>query len=199
MLRLNIEQQRAEIDINIQHARLHINMPERRMKITHQKPEMTIKQEKAEVMLDMDALKANMGLETYHQLTAEAAESAKATVRRSIAETVSTADYISDVAVKGNKVASAARREMLEFNKPVMGHNPVPPGPVEMEGNPGGFEIEWSGYDVSIDWVGGTMPEVYVEPPCSVEVEISKEPRVSISVSEIYIPPSEGRNINTEV
>lgn len=174
-------------------------MPKRRMEITHKRPEMTINREKAEVTLDMSALKANIGLKTFDQLTAEAAVNAQATVRRSIAETVSTSDYISDVTVHSNKVADVARNKMLEFNEPVMGHNPVPPGPVKMEGNPGGFEIEWSGYDVSIDWVGGTMPEVYVEPPCSVEVEISKEPRVHISVTEIYIPASEGRNINTEV
>ena len=73
VLRVNIEQQMAQIDIHIQQARLHMEMPDRRMEIVSRRPEMKAYQEKPDVELDMDEFKANIGLKTYDQLTAEAA------------------------------------------------------------------------------------------------------------------------------
>jgi hypothetical protein len=189
----------AQIDIRIQQARLHLEMPDRRMEIVSKRPEMRAFQEKPEVELDMDELKANMGLKTYDQMITEAAYNARTEARQGIRETVSQSKFIGDVTINGNKIAMVARDKMLEYSEPQMGHSPVPPGAVDMDGKPGTLEIEWSGYELSIDWSGEFMPEITVEPPSSVDVEISRPPRVKISVTEVYIPATSGRNVNTEV
>ncbi len=198
VMRLEIEQQRAQIDIDIQNARLHVNMPKQRMEINQERPEMTVNYENPDVELDMDAFKANIGLKNYDQLTAEAAANAKATAQQGVKEIVSRSNYIGDVTIPGNKVAAAAKDKMLEVKAPQMGRSPVPPG-IDMYGKPGTVEIEFSDYELSIDWVGENKPEIYVEPPSSVDVELSTQPDVKISVQEVYIPASSGRNLNTEV
>jgi hypothetical protein len=104
---------------------------------------------------------------------------------------------VGDVTIEGNKVAMAAKEQMLAYLDPDMGHKPVPPG-VGMDGRPGKLEIEWTEHDLSIDWSGDIMPEFYVEPPSSVNVEISRPPSLKISVEEVYIPASSGRKVNTE-
>jgi hypothetical protein len=198
-MKINIEQQMAQIDIDIQQAKLHLEMPNRRMEINQKRPEMTVYREAPEVELDMSELKANTGRKTYDQLITEAAQNAKTEARQVVKDIVNESKYVGDVTIHGNKVAAAAKDKMLETPAPAMGHNPVPPGAVDMDGNPGKLEIEWSGYELSIDWTGECMPEVTVEPPCSVDVEISRPPSVRISVTEVYIPASSGRNVNTEV
>ncbi|MGI5970204.1 MAG: DUF6470 family protein [Oscillospiraceae bacterium] len=197
VLRLNIEQQMAQIDVDIQNARLHLKTPERRLLIENKRPEMKAEYEKPSIELDMEEFKANLGLKSYSQLTAEAAQRAMADARRGIREIVNQSEYLSDVTKNGNKVGHLAKREMLEYKEPEMGHSLVP-ATVKMDGRPGKLEIEWTGYELSIDLVGDIMPEFYVEPPCSVNVEISTPPRVEISVTEVYIPPSSGRNVNKE-
>jgi hypothetical protein len=198
VMRINIEQQRAQIDIDIQNARLQLKMPDRRMEIRHIQPEMAVASEAPEVRLDMDELKANTGLKNNDQLLAEAVQKAKAEARQGVRDIVNLSDFLGDVTVQGNKVAMAAKDQMLAYQNPDMGRSPVPPG-VEMDGKPGKLEIEWTDHDLSIDWTGDYMPEFYVEPPCSVNVEISRPPSVKISVEEVYIPASSGRNVNTEV
>ena len=198
VMRLEIDQQRAQINIEIQQARLHVEMPDRRMEITQTRPEMTTHLENGKVELDMDALKANTGLKTYAQMISEAAAEAKAEAQQGVADIVRTSKYISDVTIYGNKVAGAARADMLEVREPVMGHSPVPPGAVKMNGKPGALEIKWSGFELTIDWLGESTPEVYVEPPGSVNVELSTQPSVKINAAEVYIPESSGRNVNTK-
>lgn len=197
-MRINIEQQTAQIDIDIQHARLRVKMPERRMEIRHTRPEMAVSSEAPEVRVDMDELKANAGLKTSGQLLAAAEQKAEAAARQGVREIVNLAGFLGDVTVEGNKVAMAAKERMLAYRNPAMGRSPVPPR-AEMDGKPGKLEIEWTGYDLLIEWTGDVMPEFYVEPPCSVNVEISRPPSLKITVEEVYIPPSSGRNVNTEV
>jgi hypothetical protein len=197
--RLEIEQQRAEITIDIVNARLHVEMPEQDMDITSKPAEMFTECEDPEVILDLTELKANTGLKTYDQLLSEAATKASGKALQSIKDIVNTAAFVGDVAIHGNKIGKMAREKMLRMIEPDMGRSPVPPGPVKMKGYPGKLEIDWSKHEFYIDWIGKTMPEIYVEPPCSVEVEISTKPYIRISVKEIYIPASSGRNVNTEV
>ena len=199
VMRINIEQQLAQIDIKTQQAQLRVEMPDRRMEISQQRPVMTTRRGKSEVKLDMDELKSNTGRKPFDQLMAESAQSAKAEARQGVSDIVNQSKFIGDVTINGNKVAMAAKDKMLRYIEPDMGRSPGPPAAVKMEGKPGKLEIEWSDYELSIDWIGECTPEVYVEPPCSVDVEISREPSVKISVTELDIPASSGRNINTEV
>lgn len=199
LMRLEIEQQRAQLNIDIQQAQLRVEMPERRMEISQTRPEMTTHFEQPDVELNMDALKENTGLQNYDVLTAQAAAAAHAKAQQGIRAIVSQSEYLGDVTTPGNKVAALMKDQMLEFKDPDMGHSPVPPGAVEMKGKPGSLEIEWSDFELTIDWVGENKPEVYLEPPSSVDVEISTRPEVKISVSEVYIPTASGRNLNTEV
>ena len=199
VMRLEIEQQRAQIDINIQPAQLHIEMPDRSMEINQKRPEMTARREQAGVELDMEEHKVNMGLKNYKQMTAAATADALASAQQGIREIVSTSKHLGDVTAHGNKVAAVVKDKMLEFSDPKMGHSPIPPGAVEMDGKPGTLEINWSDYDLSIDWSGECVPEISVEPQNSVDVELSTQPSVKMSASEVYIPASTGRNVNTEV
>jgi hypothetical protein len=196
-MRINIEQQRAQIDIDIQQAKLRLRMPERQMEISQVRPEMTVSREEPEVRLDMDGLKANMGLKTNDQLLTDAVRKAEAEARQGVRDIVNLSDFLGDVTVEGNRIAIAAKDQLLAYQSPDMGRSPVPPN-VEMDGKPGKLEIEWTDSQLSIDWTGDFMPEFYVEPPCSVNVEISQPPSVKISVEEVYIPAASGRNVNTE-
>ena len=198
LVRLDIEQQRAQLDIDIVQARLHVEMPDRRMQIEQKPPEMTATSENPEVTLDMDSFKANIGLKTYEQLTAMAAVNAQSDATQGIKDIVNQAKSIGDVTSRGNEVGRWMKNQMLEAQDPEMGHSPVPPGALKMYGKPGMHEIEFSDYELSIDWVGANTPEIYVEPPSSVNVELSTQPELNITVSEVEIPASSGRHLNTE-
>lgn len=197
--RLEIDQQTARLTIDIQYARLHVEHPHRRMKIESQSPEMTVERETPEVLLDLRGLKSNTGLKTYDQLISDAADKAKNHALSAVRDTVNKSKFLADITVGGNRIGQAAKSEMLTAVEPDMGHSRVPPGTVKMDGDPGSLQIQWSGYDLSIDWEGELGPEIYVEPPYSVEVDIAREPYIRISVSEIDIPNPAGRAINAEV
>ncbi|SMC35565.1 DUF6470 family protein [Papillibacter cinnamivorans] len=197
--KLEIEQQSALISVDVQNARLHVESPQRRMKIENNPPEMSVTRQDPEVLLDLSSLKENTGLKTYDQLISDAAAKAKTEALVAVRDTVNESRFIADTAAGGNRIGRTAKDEMLSPSDPDMGHSPVPPGAVEMDGDPGTLDIQWSGYDFSIDWEGELSPEIYVEPPYSVEVEIAREPSIRISVSELDIPNPAGRKIDAEV
>ncbi len=198
VVRLEIEQQRAEINVEIQRAQLHVEMPDRKMDIEQVSPEMEVRRENGEVRIDMDAFRSNLGLKSTGELTREAAARARAESLRGIRESVNTAAFVGDVTISGDKIGMAARDKLLEFKDPSPGRSPVPPS-TDMTGIPGETEIEWSRGDLSIEWEGAVMPEVYVEPPGSVEVSLSERASVSVTLVEESIPPASGRNVSVQI
>ncbi len=196
--KLDIETQRAEISIEIQNARIHVKIPDAEMQINREPPRMTIHRESGDVDIDMQEFKSNIGLKNFDELIAYAASKGYAAATEGTRETVNTAAYVGDVTIHGPKVANAAKSKMLEAPDPDPGRSPLPPY-VEMEGKSGSFEIEWTKGEVSIEWDIGGLAEVYVEPPCSVEIHLTQRPHVRVSLAEESIPPAAGRNVNTRV
>lgn len=196
--RLEIEQQRAEISIETQKAQLHVEMPDRRLKISSEVPQMTVHREDGSIELDMDEFKSNLGLKNYDVLTKDAVSKAYQESAQGIRDIVNNAAFVGDPSINGNKVAMAAKDKMLESVDISTGRSSVPPK-IEMEGNPGSLEINWTKGDVSIELEGKGQLDVYAEPPCSVEIELSQHPIVRVALVEESIPSAVGRSVSTKI
>ena len=195
-VKLNIEQQRAQISIDIQNARIHVKVPQRQMQINHEPARMKITRSEGEVDIDLQAVKNNLGLKSYEERTRAAVQKAKANAQQSVRESVSDAAQISDVS-KGQSIGKLAKSKLIAFKNPKPGRSPVPP-PVEMDGKPGQMQIEWIKGGITIDWEGENLVEVYVEPPHSVNIELSQRSSIQISLIEETLPEILGRKVSAE-
>ena len=196
--RLRIEQQMAKIGIKVQHAQLHMDMPDMSMEINWKPPKMTVNRESAGIALNMDEVKANLGLKNNDQLKDDVVTKAYQAAKEGTQKIVKTAAYVGDVTIHGqNKIGAAARNKMLEYIDTDMGHSSVPPG-IEMDGYPGSLAIDWAKGEISIDFKGGGMANGYVDPPCSVEVYLKQRPNVRISLAEGSILPTTGRRVSLQ-
>jgi hypothetical protein len=168
------------------------------MTMEREPPEMNIRHDKGGVLLDSDEVRANLGLMNSKELTDAAASAAYQAAKQGISEMVATTAYVSDITIKGVKIGAAARNKMLAPIEPDPGHSAIPPK-VAMDGNPGSFDIDWNAGGVSIGWEGDGRPEIFVNPPCSVEINLTQRPSVRVSLAEESIPPPSGRNVSTRV
>lgn len=195
-IKLNIQQQRAEINVEIQNAQLHVKMPRREMVINHEPARMEIRRSEGEVDLDLRAFKSNLGLKNYDEITRAAAQKAKVKAQENVKENVSEGIQLQDRS-KGQTIGKLAKNKMMAPKNPRPGRNPVPP-PVEMDGKPGRMEIEWVKGGITIDWEGDNLVEVYVEPPHSVEIQLSQRPSVQVSIEEESLSDFKGRKVSAE-
>lgn len=196
MPRLEIDQQMARIGVDTVRARLNVRNHTRSMTMEREPQEMSVRHEKGKVSPDSDEVRANMGLKSSGELTRDAAAKAYAAAEQGISETVATTAYVSDVKIKGVKIGAAARNKMLQPIEPDPGYSTIPPK-VALNGDPGSFDIDWTQGTVSIGWEGDGRPELFVDPRCSVEVQLTQRPSVRISLVEGSIPALSGRNIST--
>jgi len=195
---LEIDQRMAKIGIEVQQAQLHVEMPDQSMEINWEPPKMTINHKSGDVDLNMDEFKSNLGLKNYDELIDDAASEAFTTAAEATKDIVNTAAFVGDVSIGGqNKVGEAAKNKMLEYIDTNTGRSSVPPN-ITMDGHPGSLEIEWTKGELSVDFEGGGMAEVYVEPPCSVEVQLAERPYVRVSLAEESIPPASGRKVSLQ-
>lgn len=195
-IKLNIEQQRAQISVEIQNAQIHVKVPQRRMQIKHEPAKMEIKRSEGKVNIDLQAVKSNLGLKTHEEMTRTAVQKAKAKAQQSVREIVNNAAQVADPA-KGQSLGKIAKSKLMAFKNPKSGRSPVPP-PVGMDGKPGQMQIEWVKGGITIDWEGDNLVEVYVEPPHSVNIELSQRPSVQISLIEETLPEILGRKVSAE-
>lgn len=198
MPRLEIDQQMARISVDTVRARLNVRNHTRSMTMERKPQEMSIRHEMGKVSLDSGEVRANMGLKSSEELTNTAAAAAYDTAKQGISETVANTAYVSDVKIKGVKIGAAARNKMLQPIEPNPGYSTIPPK-VAMDGDPGSFNIDWTRGTVSVGWEGKWRPELFVDPHCSVEVQLSQRPSVRISLAEDSIPVLSGRNVSTRV
>ena len=195
-IKLNIEQQRAQISVEIQNAQLHVKVPHRKMHINHEPARMEITRSEGKVNIDLQAVKSNLGLKSYDEMTRAAAQRAKAKAQQGVRENVSNAAQIADPA-KGQSLGKLAKSKMIALKNPKPGRSPVPP-PVGMEGQPGRMQVEWVKGGVTIDWEGDNLVEVYVEPPHSVNIQLTQRANIQISLIEETLPEVLGRNVSAE-
>jgi hypothetical protein len=130
----------------------------------------------------------------FDELSRDASAQAHADALEAIRDSVNVSNYMGDPAIQGvNKVGSLIKEDMLEPEDPAPDVSPVP-ARIDMDGEPGTMEIEWSDRELSIEWEGGGMPQVYVDPPYSVDGYMKEKPYVRISVSEESIPGPSGES-----
>lgn len=197
--RLEIEQQSAQLNIRVQNAQLHMEQPDRRMEIDQKLPDMAVTRSDGEVVLDLTAFKSNLGLKNFDELNREAAEQARTDALQAIRQTVNNAFFVGDPTKGPRRLAGRIRNEMLQPWRPAPKSDPVPDGDVGMDGVPGTLQIKWDTGDLNIEWNGDAFPDIYVEPPCSVEISLMQRPYVKISVVMDSIPSPAGRQVNTQV
>lgn len=195
-IKLNIEQQRAQISIDIQNAQIHVKVPQRQMRINHEPARMEVTRSEGKVNIDLQAVKSNLGLKNYDEMTRAAIQKAKAKAQESIRENVSDAAQVSDPS-KGQNLGKLAKSKMMAFKNPKPGRSPVPP-PVGMEGKPGQMQIEWVRGGITIDWEGENLVEVYVEPPHSVNIQLTQRASIQVSLIEETLPEVLGRKVSAE-
>ncbi|MGI5935637.1 MAG: DUF6470 family protein [Oscillospiraceae bacterium] len=197
--RIQIEQELAQLKIETQMASLTVETSKRGMDIQRQPAQMNIIQQAPKIELDMQEFRNNLGLKSNRALMEEYVAEAHAKAQQGIRQIARDGDFVASIPTNTSNIAELARTKMLKVQEPEMNSGKVPPGAVGMEGLPGEFDITWSPHDVKIEWNKYQAPEFTVEPKAEVYVELSREPRLEITVVEEHIPPQRGRTIDTEV
>ena len=195
--RLRIEQEMARIAVESQMAALAIKKQQRTMHIEQQRAIMSIEREAAYMKLDLQGFYDNIGLKGPQTLNRDTAANARADANQAISQIMSDARFVGTLPATSNGIGQLARQKLLAPYQPEPGG--MPPGAMEMQGNPGRIQIDWSNYELNIIWDQYQAPKIRLEPKASVEVRLAQEPRIEYRMVEEMIPPRSGRNIDAAI
>jgi len=196
-----IDQQIAEIGVSVTPAKMRISTPRMQMKITTENPEMQIDKKAPSFKVNRKKINNESGLKTPMELTKAFRNEGASGALRGTKTAGTDGDFIGDLRIRGDRIAklsrskslaSATRRKRLDLGL-------MPQSSPEVEWDKGYLRINWSKHSIVIDWDGEYMPQLTIDPKCSVEVYLRKEPFFRVTVENMLDPKSPGRYVDRAI
>ena len=200
--KIKIEQQRAEIGINITQAQMHISNPRRKMRITYEAPKMEIENTMPSFKINRKKINSETGLKSPLELTMQGAAKGREGGMRGARKALEDGNFLGDIRnYPGDKIGELARNRTRERLGPKqINIGLMPESSPEVTWERGHMRMSWSKHSLVIDWEGDYAPEVTVDPPHSVEVYLNQKPYFRVLVEEGDPPESTpGRQVNTTI
>jgi len=198
---LVIDQQLAEIGVNIMPAKMRISIPRMHMKITTEAPKMEIESEAPSFRVNRKKINNESGLKSPMEFAKEYRNEGISAALKGIKAAGKEGDFVGDARIRGNKfariahnksLASATRKKQLDLAL-------MPKSSPEFAWDKGYMRINWSKHSIVIDWDGEYMPRLTVDPKYSVEVYLRKEPYFRVKVKDMEDPNSPGRYVDQAI
>ena len=198
---LVIDQQLAEIGVNIMPAKMRISIPQMHMKITTEASQLEIDSKSPSFRVNRKKINNESGLKSPTEFTKGFRNEGISSALRGTKAAGQEGDFVGDARIRGNKFAKIARNKALThaMRKKQLDLALMPKSSPEFAWDKGYMRINWSKHSIVIDWDGEYMPRLTVDPKYSVEVYLRKEPHFRVRVKDMVDPNSPGRIVDREI
>jgi len=200
LLRLNIDQQMAEIGVRSTPARLNITLP---------KPRMTIHNETAKLQVDSAApsfrvnrrkINNESGMKSPLTFAKDFRNKGRSAALRGAGQNKDDGNFLANHKIPGDKIPRLAKNKaMSRLQQPELNIGLMPQSSPEVTWDKGHMRINWSKHSVVVDWDGEYMPQLTLEPKYSVEVFMRTEPYFRITVEELIDSNAPGKFVDSAV
>jgi len=199
--KIKIEQQSAEMGLNITQAQMRITNPRRKMRVTYESPEMQIENKMPSFKINMKKINSEIGLKPPKEFTAHGAAKGREGSMRGARKALEDGNFLGDIRnYPGDKIGQLARNRAMErLGTKQINVGLMPESSPEVTWERGHMRMSWSKHSLVIDWEGDYMPEVSVDPPYSVEVYLSKKPYFRVLVEEGDAPETSGGQVDRRI
>lgn len=196
--RLDIAQQRAQIQIHSERGKLKIKSSTRGMQVKSSSPQMSVDQQMGKVNLDYSGIKESTSRLNIFDMQERFAAAAKQDAQDGIERIVEDGDYVAQQPNPGNLRGSLELERMLEVQTPSFGGSDsiVPEAAVTMDGTAGTCDIQWTPGKFEICWEDYQRPSVTLEPSPSVDISVAKEAKIKCELVEKQISLEPGAVID---
>jgi len=184
-LRVNINQQLAEIGVRSTPARLHISMPKGQLNITKTRPQMQIEKQIPTFRVNRQKISNESGLKSPLELAKTFRNEGRSAAFRGIAQNKNDGNFLANHRIPGDKAVPmlARNKAMSRLQKPEANIGLMPSSPPEITWDKGYMRVNWSDHSVVIDWQGDYKPEITAD-QYSVEVFLRTQPYFRVMVEE---------------
>ena len=198
--RITIDQQLAEIGVNITPAKLHIERGRMQMKISTESSQMEIEQQEPTFKVNREKINNESGLKTPEAVTMAYRDEGKSGAMRGARTAKDDGNFLGETRNRGDRVARLAHNKaMSRMGKKQTNLDLMPKSLPEVEWSKGSMRINWSKHSVVIDWDGEYMPKLTVDPRYSIEVFLRTEPYFHVSVQTDPGPNAPGNIVDKAV
>ncbi len=196
---LQIEQQRAVIEIKTTNAAVQISTPRPQMRIIggNQPPQMQMEMQDPEFEVDWQRVRSESGLTPVIAKTKEIAGETQQLMLEYTSEAANDGSYLSQIEMGGNRVAQLAKQKTYAEGQTDINLGLMPQSQPNIQWTPGNISINWENSQLEVEWDGEFLPSVTVEPH-SVEIFLRDRPYIKITVVESAILSSVGRQVDME-
>ena len=198
--RVTIDQQLAEIGVNVTPARLHIERGRMQMKISTESSKMDIEKQDPSFKVNRKKINNESGLKTPDAVTMAYRNAGRSGAMRGARSAKDDGNFLGETRNRGDRVARLARgKTMSRMGKKQTNLELMPKSLPEIEWSKGSMRINWSKHSVVIDWDGEYMPKLTVDPKYSVEVFLRTEPYFRINVEPATDPFTPGKIVDKAI
>jgi len=186
VMRLNINQQSAQLNIRSSPARMQISMPPGQMTIQDNKTQLQIETQMPTFRVPRERLRRELNLAGPLTFAREFRDKGRQGAHQATATYAAEGDYIANHRIPGDKsipmmVANKMRRY---FQKPETNVGLMPSSPPSLDWTPGYINVNASRHDIRVDWSGRNTAQVTADINFPVEVSLSRRPSVTITSIE---------------
>jgi len=202
LLRLNIDQQFAEIGVRSTPAKLNISMPKGQYNIKNEIPQMRIESQAPSFKVNRQKINNESGLKAPLELAKTFRNSGRQAALRGARQAKDDGNFLANHRIPGEKVVPmlAKNKAMSKLSKnKELNIGLMPASSPEVNWDKGYMRVNWSNSNLIIDWSGEYMPQISVDREFSVEVFLRTKPYFRVTVEEASSPTRSGRYVDRSV
>jgi len=199
--KISIDQQLAELGVNVTPAQLKINQPRMKMKITSEQPQMEITRKAPSFRINRKKLNSEMGLSPPLELTRTQRDAGREGAVKGTRTAVEDGNFLGNTKIRGDRVGKLARSKNMNaiLRKKESNLGLMPKNRPEITWDKGQMSINWSKHSLVIDWDGDYMPQLTIDPKYNIEIYLRTEPYFRITVEEIATPGVPGQFVDQSI
>ena len=199
--KLRIEQQLAEIGLNVTPAKMQIEIPRMKMKIKSEIPRMQIERKAPSFKVNRRKINNESGLKAPLEFSREYRDKGLSDVLKGAKTAGEDGDFLGDARIRGDRISKLARNKAMAsaMKKKKLELELMPQSSPEVEWDKGYMRINWSKHSIVIDWDGEYMPQLTIDPKYSIEIFLRTEPYFKVTVEEMVNPNSPGRYVDQAI
>ena len=200
--KIHIDQQMAELGINVTPAQLKINNPRMKMRISSEAPQMEIVRKAPSFRINRKKHNPQMAHAPSQALTRIPRSAAKhgAAIKgiKPPGEDGSQSDTAKILGEKTGKLVRSKNASAIMRRKEP-GLDKLSKNMPDITWEKGQMSINWSKHSLVIDWDGDYMPQLTIDPKYSIEIFMRTEPYFRITVEELTDPGIPGQFVDQAI
>jgi len=202
LLRINIDQQMAEVGVRSTPARLNISMPRGQLRIRNETPQLNIDSQAPSFRVNRQKINNESGLKSSNELAKDFRNAGRQAALRAARQAKDDGNFIANPHLPGDKAIPALAKNKamsrLSANRN-LNIGLMPASSPEFTWDKGHMNVNWSKHSIVIDWDGDHVPQMTVSPRHSVQTFLRTEPYFRIRVEQVLNPNRPGRYIDRAV